>query len=179
MCRYLLQDLKLEAWSPVPFPLHRERPNESPYSIIKLSPRPYVDPKIIASASSNLPYLSGSVKFSSPCALALQSTFLIYLNDTQTPLHSGIAQLKCLWSATKQSGWLLYQKSGILSLLAYKFSYQEPGEQTSFNAEAPSRSAPYLRYHWQHHLTSSWTVSSQTIFWAANGISRNSCDYSP
>ena len=77
----------------------------NPY-IINLSPRSHVDLKIRASASSNLPYLSGTVKFSSPCALALQSTFLVYLDDSQTPLHSEIAPLKCLSSAMKQSGWL-------------------------------------------------------------------------
>jgi transcriptional enhancer factor len=74
--------------------------------IISLSPRSHVDPKIRASPTSNLSYLSGTVKFSSPCALALQSTFLVYLDDPHTLLHSEIAPLKCLSSAIKQSGWL-------------------------------------------------------------------------
>lgn len=76
---------------------------------INLSPCTHVDSKIKASASSSLSYLSGTVKFSSPCSLALQSTFLVYLNDAttnNTPLHWEIAPLKCLPSPTKQSGWL-------------------------------------------------------------------------
>ena len=92
---------------PCPIPAVRFVGNDSmnPY-IINLSPQSHVDFKIRASASSNLSYLSGMVKFFSPCALALQSTFLVYLDDSQTPLHSEIAPLKCLSSAMKQSGWL-------------------------------------------------------------------------
>ena len=74
--------------------------------IINLSPWPHVDPKIRSSTSSNLCYLSGTVRFASPCSLALQSTFLVYFDDSNTPLHSEIAPLKCLSSPTKQSGWL-------------------------------------------------------------------------
>jgi transcriptional enhancer factor len=71
--------------------------------IIKLSPRLYADPKIKSSACSNLAYLSG---FPSPCELVLQSTFLVYLDDSQTPLHSEIAPLKCLSSPMQESGGL-------------------------------------------------------------------------
>jgi hypothetical protein len=74
--------------------------------IIKLSPRPDDDPKIKVLASSNLSYLSGTVEFHSPYALALQSTFLVYLDDPHTPLHSEITPLKCLSSPMKPSGWL-------------------------------------------------------------------------
>ena len=74
--------------------------------IIKLSPRLYADPKIKSSACSNLAYLSGTVEFPSPCALVLQSTFLVYLDDSQTPLHSEIAPLKCLSSPMQESGGL-------------------------------------------------------------------------
>ena len=169
--------------------------------IIKLSPRPYVNPIIIASARSKLSYLSGTVDFPSPCALALQSTFLVYLDDSNTPLHSEIAPLKCLSSPMKQSGWLYSSEiapdfwdtlcsshpSGRLILsyasifdqcdyidltrytilqslkpiaavrfdsdavtessrasptifVSYKFSYQEPGLQTSFNTVGPGPS---------------------------------------
>jgi len=74
--------------------------------IIKLSPRPYVDPKIKVSTGSILTYLSATVEFPSPYALVLQSTFLVYLNDSPTPLHSEIAPLKCLSSPMQPSGWL-------------------------------------------------------------------------
>ena len=74
--------------------------------IINLAPWSNVDPKIRASDCSNLSYLSGTVKFCSPCTLASQSTFLVYVDDSNTPLHSEIAPLKCLSSPTKQSGWL-------------------------------------------------------------------------
>lgn len=74
--------------------------------IIRLSPRPYVDPKMKASACSNLSYLSGTVEFPSPCALVLQSTFLVYSDDCNTPVHSEIAPLKCLVSPMKESGGL-------------------------------------------------------------------------
>ena len=92
---------------PCPVPAVRFVDNDStnPH-IINLSPMSHVDPKLRASASSNLSYLSGTVKFSSPFTLALQSTFLVYLDNSSTPLHSEIAPLKCLSSPTKQSGWL-------------------------------------------------------------------------
>lgn len=192
---------------PVPAVRFVENDEMNPY-IINLSPRSHVDPKIRASAISNLSYLSGTVKFSSPCALALQSTFLVYLDNSQTPLHSEIAPLKCLSSAMKQSGsgclysseiapdfWdtlcsspgrLILSSASIFDqcnyidltrytilqslkpipavhfesnavtdssrasptvFIAYKFSYQGPGLQTSFNTVvAPGPSvypAPY------------------------------------
>ena len=77
----------------------------NPY-IINLSPWSHVDPNLRTSGCSNLSYLSGMVTFCSPCTLALQSTFLVYLDDSSTPLHSEIAPLKCLSSPTIQSGWL-------------------------------------------------------------------------
>ena len=70
--------------------------------IIKLSPLP--NPKRRAYTYSLLSYLSGTVEFSSPCALILQSTFLVYLDESQTPIHSEIAPLKCL-SSLQPSGW--------------------------------------------------------------------------
>jgi hypothetical protein len=99
-----LQDLKP---CPVPAIYFIENSPMNPH-IIKLSPRPHVNPKleIRASASSNLSYLSGTVEFPSACALALQSTFLVYLDDSDTPLHSEIAPLKCLSSPMNHSGWL-------------------------------------------------------------------------
>ncbi|KAF8804881.1 hypothetical protein BYT27DRAFT_7106114 [Phlegmacium glaucopus] len=84
---------------PCPVPTIRFIENDSvnPH-IIKLSPRPYVDPKIKASSCSILACLSGTVEFPSPYALVLQSTFHVYLNDSPTPLHSETAPLKCLSS---------------------------------------------------------------------------------
>jgi transcriptional enhancer factor len=186
---------------PCPVPAVRLIKNDpSNPHIINLSPWPHVDPKISASATSYLSYLSGTVKFSSPCSLALQSTFLVYFDDSNIPQHSEIAPLKCLSSPTKQTGWLysseiapdfwdtLCSSPGRLNLsyasnfdqwdyvdltrytilqsvkpiptvqfesdavtdsnrasptvfLAYKFNYQEPGLQTSFNTVAPGSSA--------------------------------------
>ena len=92
---------------PCPVPAVRFVKNDpSTPHIIHLSPWSHVDPKIRASTSSILSYLSGTVNFSSPCSLALQSTFLVYFDDSNTPLHSEIAPLKCLSSPTKQPGWL-------------------------------------------------------------------------
>lgn len=92
---------------PCPIPAVRFVENDpaNPH-IINLSPWSQADPKIRTSACSNLSFLSGTVKFSSPCTLALQSTFLVYLDDSNTPIHSEIAPLKSHSSATKQSGWL-------------------------------------------------------------------------
>ena len=179
---------------PVPAVHFVENHPMNPY-IINLSPWSHV-PQIRASTSSNLSYLSGTVKFSSPCALALQSTFIVSLGDSNTPLHSEIVLLKCLSSPTKQSGWLysseiapdfwdtlcsspgrltfsyasIFDQCDYIDLtrytilqslkptsaihfavtdssrasptvfIAYKFSYQEPGLQTSFNMVAPGPS---------------------------------------
>lgn len=94
---------------PCPVPAIRFVENDptNPH-IITLSPWPYVDPEIRVSTGSNLSYLSGTVNFSSPCPLALQSIFLVYLDDSDAPLHSEITPLKCLSSPTKESesGWL-------------------------------------------------------------------------
>jgi hypothetical protein len=75
---------------------------------MKFSPRPHlpVDDMDSTSACSNLSYLSGTVEFLSPRALVLQSTFLVYLNGSHTPLHSEIAPLKCLSSPMQHSGGL-------------------------------------------------------------------------
>ena len=92
---------------PCPVPAVRFVKNDpSNPHIINLSPWSNVDPKIRASSSWNLSYLSGTVKFSSPFSLALQSTFLVYFDDSSTPLHSEIAPLKSLSSPSNQSGWL-------------------------------------------------------------------------
>ena len=71
---------------------------------IKLSPRPDVNSKIRASNYSLLSYLSGTVEFPSPYALVPQSTFLVYLDDNITPIHSEVAPLKCL-SSLQPYGW--------------------------------------------------------------------------
>ena len=91
-----------EVLRPCPVPAVRFVDNDptNPY-IINLSPLSHNDSKI--RASFYLSYLSGTVKFFSPCILALQSTFL---DNSSTPLHSEIAPLKCLSSPTKQSDWL-------------------------------------------------------------------------
>ena len=94
-------------WRPCPVPTVRFVDNDptSPH-IIRLSPLTHVDPEIKALASSSLSYLSGLVKFFSPCTLELQSTFLVHSDNCSTPVHSEIAPLKCLSSPTEQSVWL-------------------------------------------------------------------------
>ncbi|KAF8813184.1 hypothetical protein BYT27DRAFT_7181660 [Phlegmacium glaucopus] len=92
---------------PCPAPAIRFMENDSmnPH-IIKLSPRSYVGSEIKASTCSILTYLSGTVEFPSPYALVLQSTFLVYMDDSPAPLHSEIAPLQCLSSPMQPSGWL-------------------------------------------------------------------------
>ena len=90
---------------PVPAVHFIDNDTMNPHIII-LSPLSHIDPRVKDSVSSNLSYLSGTVKFSSPCMLALQSTFVVYLDNSSIPLHSEIAPLKYLSSPTKQSGWL-------------------------------------------------------------------------
>jgi hypothetical protein len=92
---------------PCPVPVVRfvENDPRNPH-IINLSPWSHVNSRMGSSTSSYLSYLSGTVRLSSPCTLALQSTFLVYLDDSDTPLHSEIAPLKCLSSPTNHSGWL-------------------------------------------------------------------------
>jgi transcriptional enhancer factor len=96
-----------EVLRPCPVPAIRFINNDpmNPHIII-LSPLSHIDSKIRASASTNLSYLSGTVTFSSPCMLALPSTFVVYLDNSSIPLHSEIAPLKCLSSPTRRSGWL-------------------------------------------------------------------------
>ncbi|KAF8150069.1 hypothetical protein B0H34DRAFT_678986 [Crassisporium funariophilum] len=56
--------------------------------------------------SSVLRSLSGSVEFPSPCALVLQSSFNIYMNGSNSPVHSEIVPLRCISSPMQRSGWL-------------------------------------------------------------------------
>ena len=87
---------------PVPAVHLIENDSMNPH-VIKLSPRSYADPKMKASACSILSYLSGTVEYRSSCRLALESTFHVYVDGSDTPLHSEMAPLKCLSSGLYSS----------------------------------------------------------------------------
>ena len=52
-----------------------------------------------------LPYLSGAVELACSFALLSQSTVLVYVEGSTSPIHSGVAALNCISSPTQRPGW--------------------------------------------------------------------------
>lgn len=56
--------------------------------------------------TSILPFLCSMVQFPSPFPLLPQSTFIVYANGSNSPMHMESAPVKCLSSPADRSGWL-------------------------------------------------------------------------
>jgi len=79
---------------------------------IQLSPTPSPPSGTTPQNKSNinksniLSYLSGAVEFPSSFALLSQSTFVVYAEGSTSPVHSGVASLRCISSPTQRSAWV-------------------------------------------------------------------------
>lgn len=104
--KILLQD---ELW-PAPTPSIRLINFDTNHSqSIQLSPTCPPSGTVMSQNRSGrniLPYLSGAIELPSSCALLPQSTFIVYVEGSTSPVHSEVASLKCISSPMQRSGWL-------------------------------------------------------------------------
>ncbi|KAF8972169.1 hypothetical protein BDZ97DRAFT_1783536 [Flammula alnicola] len=107
---YVKISLQSELW-PAPIPsIHFVNNDTTNPQFIQLSPSSYPPSGSRSQnkdySSSILPFLSRSVEFPSPCALTPESTFVVYVNGSNTPVHTEIVPLRCMSSPMQRSGWL-------------------------------------------------------------------------
>ncbi|KDR76000.1 hypothetical protein GALMADRAFT_457965 [Galerina marginata CBS 339.88] len=91
------------------------------------------------SSSNILPFLCGSVQFPSPFALMPQSTFLVYMNGSNAPVHMELAPLKCISSPIQSTGWL-YGSDLVPSFWGKLCSSQDVSRYTIFQTLKPMNS---------------------------------------
>jgi len=100
--KILLQD---DLWPAPPPTIQLVSTDANHPQAIQLSPSPNPPSGTTSQNKFNiLPYLSGAVEFPSSFALISQSTFVVYVDGSTSPIHSGFASLKCI-SPMQQSGW--------------------------------------------------------------------------
>jgi len=98
--------LQNELW-PAPTPTIQLSTDTNHPQSIQLSPSPQGGTMSQSKSSRNiLPYLSGAIELCSSCALLLQSSFVVYFEGSNLPVHSEVASLKCISSPILRSGWL-------------------------------------------------------------------------
>ncbi|KAJ3505305.1 hypothetical protein NLJ89_g7488 [Agrocybe chaxingu] len=99
--------LQNEMW-PTPIPsVHFVANDSTTPQLIQLSPSLSASNALLPpGASSLLSSMCPSVEFPSHTGLALQSTFIVYMNGSNSPIHTEVAPLKCISSPMQRSGWL-------------------------------------------------------------------------
>ncbi|THV07230.1 hypothetical protein K435DRAFT_742211 [Dendrothele bispora CBS 962.96] len=92
------------------------------------------------STSHRLSNMEPTITFVSPCALALQCSFSVFLDGSGLPIHTEVASLKCHSSPMQSSGWM-YSATLVPGLWKSLCEENSPTRYTVMQNLFPARSS--------------------------------------